>query len=336
MKFLHFIGELAIKLENSDPSYLEDKKIIRVSTPWKLVNNKFLQFLCHFHLSSNINSKCPLPFRKIWNKRIFKNRFIVDDEPVCVIFGSHFYEMMNTGAIEYIKKNYPNSSVVLMFSDKYDYFRKNYKRFPTVEELKKRFDLVCTYNVGDAEKYGFYLYRQALKDYSFVENDETIPRSDLFFVGKNKGRIDLLHSIYENCTKAGLYCDFYITDVDDDNIKYPNKIKYNQYIDYNEVLKHSKRTNCILNIIQENGDGVTMRDYEALGLNKLLLTNSEYIKKTEFYNRDQIIMLDELENRFNDIKKGCLIKNNYLENYNRIKQYKDIEKMIKEKRESCL
>ncbi len=328
MNYLHFIGELAIQLEKSDPIYLEGGKIIRVSTPWRLIKNKVLRFLCHFHLSSNINSKFPLPFRRIWNRKLFKNRFKDNIEPVCIIFGSHFYEMMNTGAIKYIKRHYPNSYIILSFSDKYEYFKKHYKSFPKPETLKQVFDVVCTYNECDAQQFGFYLQRASMKDYSFVVEDESIPCSDLFFVGQDKGRLDILHELYRKCTDAKLVCDFYISGVADEKKKYPNEIKYNQIIDYREALKRAKRSKCIVNIVQEGANGITMRDYEAFGFNKFLLTNNDYIKGTDFYSREQVIMLDEIEQRFNEIRNGYHGVNAALTDFSKKRFYEDIANKI--------
>ena len=39
-----------------------------------------------------------------------------------------------------------------------------------------------------------------------------------------------------------------------------------------------------------------MRDYEAISMNKVLITNNDYIKNFNFYNENKVIFVNNLEN----------------------------------------
>ena len=327
MNFIVFADSFAMKTEESDPIYIENGKVLLVSTPWKLINHRILRKCAHFHLSSNINSKVPMPWRHIWNKYIFRNQFNNQDV-LCVIFNAHFYEMIYAGTIEYLRRHYRNCKIVLRFSDKYEYFRRNYRHFPSVDVLNKTFDAVYTYNDYDIEKYGFWRSGSLVRDFSYVSDDESLPKTDLFFVGQEKGRIDELHRVFLFCKNHDISCDFHIVGVPEEKCLYPDDIKYNQVMDYDDVLKHAKRSNCILNLVQEHGSGLSRRDYEAFGMNKLLLTNNTYIKKSELYTREQVIFIDELSDRVEDIKLGFAGRNNFSEVYSSSNLYKRMEKQL--------
>ena len=46
-----------------------------------------------------------------------------------------------------------------------------------------------------------------------VEDDNDIPESDVYFVGKAKDRLSEIISFFEKCDAAGLKCDFHLVDV---------------------------------------------------------------------------------------------------------------------------
>ena len=326
MKFIIFDGRTRSKNQDLSPLYEFNGKVFSVAEPWFIIKNKIIRLICHAHLSSNINSKFALPFRSIWNKLLFKN---IKDDDVCIIWNSHFYQLDNAGCIKYLRKRYKNCKIVFQFSDKYDFFRENYRNFPEPDELKEKYDLVITYNINDVLKYGFVWQRPCIGDYSNIENDETIPQSDLFFVGKNKGRLSKILYIYEFCRSNGLKCDFHVTDVAENEQKYKDNIKYNKPISYDEVLKRVKRTKCILNLVQDGGEGITMRDYEALGNNKYLLTDNKFITEVDFYDANQIILLEEFEKRIFEIKNNFLKENNFSNKYNRENYFQWLENLLK-------
>ena len=248
------------------------------------------------HLASGINSRIRLPFRNIWNKSLLAFSFD-PEERLCVILNAHFYAMSETGFFAYIKKRFPQSRIVLDFSDKYEYFARTYKTFPSPEELLRLFDLVMTYNVHDVKKYGFTLKCPCFPKFKEYSDNFDIPESDLFFVGQNKGRLPLLIDLFEKCQNKGLRCDFHIVGVEESQMQYPKMIEYNRHMTYEEVICRVKHTKCVINLVQENGEGVTMRDYEALKYNKYLLTNNYSLKETGLYTDQQIIWIDNFDDR---------------------------------------
>ena len=72
------------------------------------------------------------------------------------------------------------------------------------------------------------------------------------------------------------------------------KLSYDKYIDI------CKNSNIILDVVMGQQNGLTMRTFEAIGLNKKLITTNKNIDKYEFYNKDYILIYDRQVLDFND------------------------------------
>lgn len=109
-----------------------------------------------------------------------------------------------------------------------------------------------------------------------------------------KDRLNEIHHIYEVLTQFGLKCDFYIVGVSEKDMKYKEKISYNKRISYDDVLKHVANTKCVLNIMEKGNSGITLRDYEAIFFQKLILTNNYDFKGSPLYDANNVLFADDL------------------------------------------
>lgn len=257
------------------------------------------------HNSKKVNRIFHLPYKNVWVDKVLDKevcRHLEHDDKICFIYsGSPMY--LEMGLISYLKKKYTNSKFAFYFTDRVDYFLYNYPSF--FSRYISEFDLIITYNKIDSDKFGFILAPPYVVDYTTVEEDSTIPATDVFFIGKEKGRLNELLQVFEICKSFGLKLDFYIFGVPKKQQKYSNLIHYNRYMTYKEVLCRVKRTKCVLNLIQNDAVGITLRDIEAIGMNKLLMTNNPAILDSDFYTAEKIIWV---ENLHEDIKKLFLVK----------------------------
>ena len=130
--------------------------VFTISEPWHIIKNKFLRYLCHFCVSSNVNSnrfRIPYFFKKIWFRKLFL-KAIPQGTNACFMFNAHFYDLAICSSA-FLKKHYNNCKLILFFSDKYDAFCQYYKSFPSIETIRAKFDLIVSYNSLDVKKYGF-------------------------------------------------------------------------------------------------------------------------------------------------------------------------------------
>lgn len=153
------------------------------------------------------------------------------------------------------------------------------------EKMKfgKRWE-VLSFDFNDAYKYrlryvgGFFL-PQSLPDKTL--------KTDLFFVGIDKGRFKRLLSLQLRLRDMGFNPLFLLVAP----IKRFFSKKYTKSVPYRTVLTHIAETKCILDFSKSSQMGLTLRVYEALFYNKKLITNNSYIHKYIFYNKDHIYRL---------------------------------------------
>ena len=110
----------------------------------------------------------------------------------------------------------------------------------------------------------------------------------------------MLLSIYDKLSNAGLKCDFFICGVEKKDQIFREGIVYNKRISYDEVLKHVKASKCVLEVLQNGNNYVSIRTNEAIQYNKKLLTTNSEIINTSFYNKElvQIFSGDNIDTNF--------------------------------------
>lgn len=119
---------------------------------------------------------------------------------------------------------------------------------------------VWSFDEGDCGRHGFEFYPQFVRKIA-AETDAEL-HSDLFFLGRNKGRAAILGSIRENAKAAGYVVDFTVFDT------------HGAPVGYGDYLKRMLRSRCLVEINQQGQSGYTMRAVEALLYGKKLITNN--------------------------------------------------------------
>ncbi len=246
------------------------------SSMYQGVSSRLVRFLLRFTFSKKVNRFVKNPFSGIVYPALFKNNF-PKDEPICLLmFGDWFY-IYNSTYMEYISKKYPKLKKVLYMQD---IVARNSEL--NIEDAKKKFDLILSYDKGDCEKYGLIYCPTPYSVYS-VQADTNIEISDVFFCGHAKNRYATILKIYDECVSKGLKCKFFITGVDN-SMERRSNIIYNSPLAYEQILRYVKRTKCILEIMQSNADGYTPRTWETIIFDVHLLTDNIMLEKSPCYN----------------------------------------------------
>lgn len=122
----------------------------------------------------------------------------------------------------------------------------------------------------------------------------TLPKqkilNDIMFVGMDKGRVDKLLELEGIFKSQGIKSHFHITNPTSTNIK---KYDYKNSISYSEVLHLIAESRCILDLVQENQNGLTQRPMESIFLRKKLITNDITVKDYDFYNFNNIFIIGQ-------------------------------------------
>lgn len=251
------------------------------------IKSKFIQFLVRVDFNIRLNKYIRTPFKFLTYPLIFRNEFR-DGKPMCYVFLENQYAVINTSYIDYLKRKNANAKFVLYMQDLVSSLP-----YYNIDEYKNKFDLILSYDKGDCEKYNL-VYNPT--PYSSLGNlqHSTKEESDVYFCGYAKQRFKSILDVYDKCTNAGLKCLFFIMGVPKKEQIEHKGIIYDTPISYEENIAYIKQTKCILEIMQDNATGYTLRLWESIIYNKHLLSNNLSIKGSKYYDSGNVNFVQDL------------------------------------------
>lgn len=272
---------------------------------FKNFNNPRIKRLFSLHNAWPLNKKFEMLFKNLWFKRIMKDINVFEGEDVYFLLYESFHLTYSKKFLRYLKKSYPHSRLCYMFSNPVDTYNL-YK----VKHIKEYLDAIITFNKKDSENNNF-LYCP-LQPYKVpIYDGDLNEHSDLFFIGTDKGRLETLIKIFEFLSDKDVSCDFYIVGVPEGKQKYKDKIHYNQCLSYDEVLKKVASTNCVLELLQNSENYISVRTIEAMQYHTKLLTSNSSITSFDFYDENIIQVFDDVESIRTDFIKNKTEYNHY-------------------------
>jgi hypothetical protein len=167
----------------------------------------------------------------------------------------------------------------------------NSKKEKQIEYFKKKTKWnIFSFDPGDCAKYNLRFNKifSALPLIGLLAQSNYKVVRDVFFIGADKGRINQILEIKMSLNKSGFSNKILCVNF---KIQKPNSIYVNP-IPYKEVLIEDMQSKAILDINYDDEYGMTMRELEALFLRKKLLTNNKKITERDFYNKDNIFIID--------------------------------------------
>lgn len=232
---------------------------------------------------------------KKYSKKIIQKSMNYKYDLVFVILGQSFdYDFFNK-----LKLIHPESKFIYYLWD-------STSNFPCIVSNYPAFDKVYSFDKYDCEKYGFtfkplfYINQFDLK--SIIQNN----KYDYSYIGTIKpGRFSLIKSIINQLECIGykgidyfyLHSKFvffyykrkYKTEFKNSDRK---KIHYNT-LSKKECFDIIKDSRIVIDAPQPMQIGLTIRIFEALGMNKKIITTNADIKNYDFYNPKNIYILKD-------------------------------------------
>ena len=248
--------------------------------------NKLGRIAHRIHHSNLLNKLVKIPLKNLWYKTYFKHSF-EENKPICFLFFGRNITSYMYPYIEYLKDIYPNSKYVCYFQDLIITHHNI-----NISKVKEVFDLVISYDISDSIKYCLK-YHPTVYSKATVEVDNTTPKSDIYFLGAAKNRLDQIYQAYDYFQSKNLKCEFYITDVSLEQQRKRRGIHFISGMSYSENLKHVFNSKCILEINQAKALGETLRSWEAITQNKKLITNNTLIINSKFYHPQNILIYND-------------------------------------------
>lgn len=257
-----------------------------------------------YHTSEKANRYFKLPFKFLWYKNYLKNIPNDHEGEWIIIFAEGCRLAYDIDFLKWLRKKYRNVKIVFYFLN--STVQLSSKR---IEYIDTSFDIIVSYDKNDCKKYNWNYYCGIYcgeKQKVLEKKEENI---DVFFIGRDKGRLKELLAAYEVFTNAGLKCDFYIIGVPREK-QIASGIHYNKILPYEDVLNKVRNTRILFEIVQNEQSGCTFRTYEAIMYQKILVSNNLILKTMRVYDCENMILFDELS----DININNLKKKKYVEN----------------------
>lgn len=257
-----------------------------------------LGLLQRLHFNPALNHILPLPGKSCWNPLILRQARIRQDENLCFLVLETWLRMeQGIHLLPYLKQHYPQAKIVIFTQDLIPTIIDHYTQAPMdVDYIKQYADLWISYDRTDAENHGISYFHTVFSPVQLPE-DDSVPESDLFFLGADKGRLPLLVQIAQQAIAHGLRPRFILTGVPVEQRVAQEGIEYlSGEMAYAQNLQLVRRAHCVLEVLQPTASSPTFRTWEALSLGRKLLTNHLAIQASEFFRPEQIQTFSSVEN----------------------------------------
>lgn len=245
-----------------------------------------LRHLRKAHFANPANSKVWLPLKCLWDETNTlrfsdldpsKRNFIIFQTGIK--FSAHYIERLKRERNACIVLYMPDNIRTMKIAQNKDEFLRYCRHYHV--------DQVYSFDKKDCEEFGteFFDFYSMLPDkvtQKKLEDDK--PR--ILYVGgcRSKERLNTLHALYDSLKKQA-HCTFYLNGVDSVDANREGII-YNHPLSYAEVIELVQQHDVIVEIMNGNQAGNTLRLKEAVCYNKCLLTNNPLVKESPYYHPD--------------------------------------------------
>ena len=186
--------------------------------------------------------------------------------------------------LKYLKEYYSGKRIIFW------YWNRVSRSIP-VDEIKKTGVEIWSYDPGDCEKYDLKYNVQFVFPQNYGINVSTSKEYDAFFIGLDKNRGAILKAMAKHLKEAG--CSFYYYLVKsktkaDSNVK--QEYPYQPPVTYQKLIDMSIKSKALIDIIDEEQLGLTLRPIEGIYLKKKLITTMKHITDYDLYTPDNIFI----------------------------------------------
>ena len=210
------------------------------------------------------------------------------------------HEAIVTAAIDKLDKNYDTIIIIRpdlildynlkLLRDKTNFFVAYYwdtaAFFPRKIVIKNFFDKVYSFDEKDCKQYGFAF----LSNFYFFEKQTKERTCNVYNLSTYDYRCNFLENIAEKLKSINISFCFKAYSSKDFESK--NISKISTIINYTEMLKEIAKADVLLDINKDHQNGLTFRPFEAMGLKKKLITNNKNICSYDFYDEQNILIID--------------------------------------------
>ncbi|WP_348798900.1 hypothetical protein [Flavobacterium adhaerens] len=170
------------------------------------------------------------------------------------------------------------------------FFNDSTERCPKISKVIHAFDKVYSFEKKDCEKYNLNFITNWI--YPMDSSNSNKNQLHLYNISSRDKRTSLLSKIARTLKENNIGYKIVIYDKknrkQDPNLEYTSKP-----IPLNKVWEHLQNAKVLLDINRDKQNGLTFRVFESIGLEKKLITTNKDIQNYNFYNPNNILIIDE-------------------------------------------
>lgn len=208
-------------------------------------------------------------------------------------------DMTPVNVLQRFRTEYPNAKLCLNLWD-------SVENIPGITNKFKYFDTLHSFDLNDCEKYPELKFRPLFFGDQFRKEPKAQDecKYDISFLGTiHSDRYAVISQVQEIAKKQGLRCYWFLY-LQSQFIYYFYKFTKKDFrgidkrtfsfdkLSANEIANIVDESKIILDVQHPKQTGLTMRTIEMIGMNKKLITTNESIKKYDFYNQNNIAVVD--------------------------------------------
>lgn len=227
-------------------------------------------------------------FLKVFLKKNIKTKFygekiiqelnnLNEEQDIILTIKADFIDPIYASKI----RNYTKKSIA--------FFNDGTKRCPKIVKVLDCFDEVYSFDKSDCEKYNLKFKPNFIYDLASSKNESN--EYDLFYISSLDKRINSIIKIAEKLKENNITYKIF-------TLKGDKKIS-NELLEFiktpiplPEIKNYISKSKVLLDIQRKNQLGLTFRVFESLGYEKKLITTNSDIKNYDFYNPNNISIID--------------------------------------------
>jgi hypothetical protein len=166
-------------------------------------------------------------------------------------------------------------------------------RFPIDHLLKDIFDKVFSFDLFDCKKYNFtfitnyiYLEKRELKDTDKIKNK-------VFIILSIDERFTFLNKLANYFTANSISFKFIMVGKKAPKATNPNILFIKKPLYLKAIREELENSEIFLDLIRHGHNGLSFRIFEAMAMQRKIITTNKSIEKYDFYNPNNILILDK-------------------------------------------
>ncbi|RLJ34356.1 hypothetical protein CLU97_3864 [Chryseobacterium sp. 7] len=176
-------------------------------------------------------------------------------------------------------------------------------RVPVEKEKLNLFDKILSFDIADVQKYNF----EKLTNYIYLPHlcsKQQKPKMDLFYITSyDNKRVAFIKLLTKRLLEVNLKFQIIVIgkkgwkhQLKNIFIKVPENLHIIfsiKKISHKKLPEFYKNSRALLDLTRENQYGLSFRVFEAMALEKKIITDNEFIKNYDFYNPNNILVLND-------------------------------------------